>query len=161
MSDHIEKIDHAQALSAHRFRYYDFAMAATCVIIVCANIIGAGKVAAINGFTFGAGVLFFPLSYVLGDVMTEVYGYARARRVDKNPHLLAHHRLTDVILQPFRPNRPIHDDIFGSRLGTNDARAVAHDQEIATDLSAARMISSLSIPSLGTARTMRLASAGL
>ncbi|MEZ5982063.1 MAG: VUT family protein [Parvularculaceae bacterium] len=81
MSDHIEKIDHAQALSAHRFRYYDFAMAATCVIIVCANIIGAGKVASINGFAFGAGVLFFPLSYVLGDVMTEVYGYARARRV--------------------------------------------------------------------------------
>jgi len=30
---------------------------------------------------FGAGILFFPLSYVLGDVLTEVYGYARARRV--------------------------------------------------------------------------------
>ena len=56
-------------------------MAATCVIIVCSNIIGAGKVATIAGFTFGAGVLFFPLSYVLGDVATEVYGYARARRI--------------------------------------------------------------------------------
>lgn len=66
-------------------------MAATCVIIVCSNIIGAGKGAEIAFdtpltddpfvFTFGAGVLFFPLSYVLGDVMTEVYGYARARRV--------------------------------------------------------------------------------
>lgn len=77
----IEKIDHAAALSAHRFRYYDFAMAATCVIIVCSNIIGAGKVAHFGAFTFGAGVLFFPLSYVLGDVLTEVYGYARARRV--------------------------------------------------------------------------------
>src|SRR5207247_1784351 len=31
--------------------------------------------------TFGAGVLFFPISYVFGDVLTEVYGYARARRV--------------------------------------------------------------------------------
>ncbi len=77
----IERIDHADALSNHRFKYYDFAMAATCVIIVCSNIIGAGKVAHVAGFTFGAGVLFFPLSYVLGDVLTEVYGYARARRV--------------------------------------------------------------------------------
>ncbi|MEX0644755.1 MAG: queuosine precursor transporter [Parvularculaceae bacterium] len=77
----IEKIEHAAALSAHRFRYYDFAMAATCVIIVSSNIIGAGKVAQVGAFTFGAGVLFFPLSYVLGDVLTEVYGYARARRV--------------------------------------------------------------------------------
>ncbi len=77
----IERIDRPDTLSAHRFRYYDFAMAATCVIIVCSNIIGAGKVATIAGYTFGAGVLFFPLSYVLGDVLTEVYGYARARRV--------------------------------------------------------------------------------
>ncbi|HXI86235.1 MAG TPA: queuosine precursor transporter [Parvularculaceae bacterium] len=87
----LEKIDHADALSAHRFRYFDFAMAATCVIVVCSDIIGAGKVASFSiplpfmsdklPFTFGAGVLFFPLSYVLGDVLTEVYGYARARRV--------------------------------------------------------------------------------
>jgi uncharacterized integral membrane protein (TIGR00697 family) len=77
----IERIDHAADLSAHRFRYYDFMMAATCVVIVCANIIGAGKVATFAGFSFGAGILFFPLSYVAGDVLTEVYGYARARRV--------------------------------------------------------------------------------
>ncbi|WP_428407966.1 queuosine precursor transporter [Hyphococcus sp.] len=77
----LERIDHADALHNHRFKYYDFAMAATCVIIVCSNIIGAGKAATVFGFTFGAGVLFFPLSYVLGDVLTEVYGYARARRV--------------------------------------------------------------------------------
>lgn len=76
----IQRIDRADALSDHRFRYYDFALAATCVVIVCSNIIGAGKVASVAGFTFGAGVLFFPLSYVLGDVLTEVYGYARARR---------------------------------------------------------------------------------
>lgn len=84
-------VDNARTLSQHRFRYYDFAMAATCVIVVCANIIGAGKVSEIAFdlpfrdapwiATFGAGVLFFPLSYVLGDILTEVYGYARARRV--------------------------------------------------------------------------------
>ncbi|MCB2112549.1 MAG: queuosine precursor transporter [Parvularculaceae bacterium] len=77
----IERIERASEISAHRFRYYDFLMAATCVVIVCANIIGAGKVATIGGISFGAGVLFFPLSYVAGDVLTEVYGYARARRV--------------------------------------------------------------------------------
>lgn len=77
----IEKIDHADALSAHRFRYFEFMMAASCVVLVCSNIIGAGKVASVFGFSFGAGVLFFPLSYIAGDVLTEVYGYARARRV--------------------------------------------------------------------------------
>jgi queuosine precursor transporter len=44
------------------------------------NVIGAGKVASLGGWTFGAGILFFPLGYVIGDVLTEVYGYARARR---------------------------------------------------------------------------------
>ena len=66
--------------STRHFRFFDFMLAATCILIVCSNIIGAGKVAEIAGFTFGAGVIFFPLSYVLGDVLTEVYGYQRARR---------------------------------------------------------------------------------
>ncbi|RMF73498.1 MAG: VUT family protein [Alphaproteobacteria bacterium] len=64
-----------------RFRYYDFAMAAFVAILLLSNLIGAAKVSEIAGFQFGAGVLFFPLSYVLGDVLTEVYGYGRARRV--------------------------------------------------------------------------------
>ncbi|HEU0106554.1 MAG TPA: queuosine precursor transporter [Vicinamibacteria bacterium] len=50
-------------------------------MLLCANLIGASKVAQIGGVTFGAGVLFFPISYVFGDVLTEVYGYARARKV--------------------------------------------------------------------------------
>lgn len=66
---------------ARSFRYYDFAMAAFVAVLLCSNLIGAAKVADLYGFEFGAGVLFFPLSYVLGDVLTEVYGYARARRV--------------------------------------------------------------------------------
>lgn len=77
----IKTINSAEDIHRHRFKYYDFIMAATCVIVVCSNIIGAGKVATVAGFTFGAGILFFPLSYVLGDILTEVYGYARARRV--------------------------------------------------------------------------------
>jgi hypothetical protein len=77
----LEKLARAEALSAHRFRYYEFMMAASCVVLVCSNIIGAGKVAEVAGLSFGAGVLFFPFSYIAGDVLTEVYGYARARRV--------------------------------------------------------------------------------
>jgi queuosine precursor transporter len=63
------------------YRYYDLVMAAFVTVLLCANLIGAAKVARLWGFTFGAGVLFFPISYVFGDVLTEVYGYARARKV--------------------------------------------------------------------------------
>ncbi len=62
------------------FRYFDFMMAAFVAILLLSNVIGAAKPAQIWGFTFGAGILFFPLSYLLGDILTEVYGYARARR---------------------------------------------------------------------------------
>ena len=64
-----------------QYRYYDLVMAAFVTVLLCANLIGAAKVARLGGFTFGAGVLFFPISYVFGDVLTEVYGYARARKV--------------------------------------------------------------------------------
>ena len=63
------------------YRYYDLVMAAFVSVLLCANLIGASKVATLSGYTFGAGVLFFPISYVFGDILTEVYGYARARKV--------------------------------------------------------------------------------
>lgn len=67
------------------FRYFDLVMAAFVTILLLSNVIGAGKVAvldlpAIGAWEFGAGILFFPISYVIGDVLTEVYGYDRARR---------------------------------------------------------------------------------
>ncbi len=55
-------------------------MAAFVSILLLSNLIGAAKLATLGGWTFGAGILFFPLGYVIGDVLTEVYGYARARR---------------------------------------------------------------------------------
>jgi uncharacterized integral membrane protein (TIGR00697 family) len=75
------------------YRYYDFVMVAFVVVLVCSNLIGPAKIAqlqtpwlgAINpdwtSIVFGAGVIFFPISYVFGDILTEVYGYAKARRV--------------------------------------------------------------------------------
>ncbi len=56
-------------------------MALFVTILLCSNVIGAAKIATVWGFTFGAGVLFFPISYIFNDVLTEVYGYARARKV--------------------------------------------------------------------------------
>ena len=64
-----------------RYKYYDLVMAAFVTVLVCSNVIGAAKVASVGGFAFGAGVLFFPISYIFNDVLTEVYGYARARKV--------------------------------------------------------------------------------
>ena len=64
------------------YRYYEFVMAAFVTVLICSNLIGPAKIVQIDGWpAFGAGLLFFPISYVFGDVLTEVYGYARARRV--------------------------------------------------------------------------------
>ena len=68
-----------------QYRYYDFFMAAYVCVLLCSNLIGPAKVATValpfgSSITFVAGVLFFPLSYIFGDVLTEVYGYARDRR---------------------------------------------------------------------------------
>ena len=75
----------AEALSSRPLRYFDFMMAAFVTILLLSNVLGAGKVAiatlpGIGPWPFGAGILFFPLGYLLGDILTEVYGYARARR---------------------------------------------------------------------------------
>ncbi|OBV10482.1 queuosine precursor transporter [Erythrobacter dokdonensis] len=75
--DGIQATSHAPA----HFRYYDLVMAGFVAILLLSNLIGAAKLSTVAGFTFGAGILFFPLGYVIGDVLTEVYGYARARRV--------------------------------------------------------------------------------
>ena len=63
------------------YRYYDLIMAAFVCVLLCANLIGVSKITEVGGFTFGAGNLFFPISYLFGDVLTEVYGYAHSRRV--------------------------------------------------------------------------------
>ncbi|MCS7229719.1 MAG: queuosine precursor transporter [Candidatus Kryptonium sp.] len=63
------------------YKYYDLVMASFVTVLLCANIIGAEKVVNIYGFSFGAGVLFFPISYIFNDILTEVYGYSRSRKV--------------------------------------------------------------------------------
>jgi len=83
------------AIPAHHgsgnYRYFDLIMAGFVTVLLCANLIGPAKVCQIDlpfavplvGATliFGAGNIFFPISYIFGDILTEVYGYARARKV--------------------------------------------------------------------------------
>jgi len=62
---------------SHRF------VVVACIFITClitANIIGA-KVVALGSFILPAAVFLFPLSYIFGDILTEVYGYHQARRI--------------------------------------------------------------------------------
>jgi uncharacterized integral membrane protein (TIGR00697 family) len=67
------------------YKYYDLILGAYVCVLLCANLIGPSKVSTVHllvfgDVTFAAGVLFFPFSYFFGDVLTEVYGYARDRR---------------------------------------------------------------------------------
>lgn len=85
MADGSERTVDAGEVAGLHFRYFDFLMAAFVTVLLLSNVIGAGKRAVIDlplvgPWPFGAGILFFPVSYVIGDVLTEVYGYARARR---------------------------------------------------------------------------------
>jgi queuosine precursor transporter len=75
----------ARELRGAQFRYFDFVMVAMVVVLLLSNVIGAEKRSFVNlpgigAWPFGAGILFFPISYLIDDVLTEVYGYARARR---------------------------------------------------------------------------------
>lgn len=76
----------ARDVERGQFRYFDIVMVAFVVVLLLSNLIGAAKrsevdLPGIGLWSFGAGVFFFPVSYIVGDVLTEVYGYARARRV--------------------------------------------------------------------------------
>ena len=68
------------------YKYYELLMAAFVAVLLCSNLIGVHKVSSIElpfygEYIYGAGVLFFPISYLFGDILTEVYGYARSRKV--------------------------------------------------------------------------------
>jgi queuosine precursor transporter len=71
---------------ARTYKYFNLIMAAFVAVLLCSDIIGVQKVSYINlpfigEYIYGAGVLFFPISYLFGDILTEVYGYKRSRRV--------------------------------------------------------------------------------
>ena len=112
--------------TTHRqYRYYEFVMAAFVTVLVCSNLIGPAKIAQVDlplfgALTFGAGVLFFPISYVFGDILTEVYGYARSRRVIwAGFGGLAFASVMSYVVvalppAPFWQNQPAYEIAFGS-----------------------------------------------
>lgn len=72
-------------MPTRQYKYYDLVLVAFVVVLICSNFIGAAKQAQfdlpiLGVVTFGAGVLFFPIAYIFGDILTEVYGYGRDRR---------------------------------------------------------------------------------
>jgi uncharacterized integral membrane protein (TIGR00697 family) len=108
------------------YRYYDLILGAYVCILLCANLIGASKVTTvqlplIGPVTFLAGVLFFPISYLFGDILTEVYGYARDRRVVWSGFaalVFAAVMATVIVHLPpaasFRAEQPAVEAIFGN-----------------------------------------------
>lgn len=62
------------------YRYLDLITAAFVAVLIISNV-AATKVVVLGPFTFDGGTLLFPLAYIFGDVLTEVYGYRRSRRV--------------------------------------------------------------------------------
>lgn len=62
------------------YRYYDLIMAAFVAVLLVSNV-ASSKILRLGPFSFDGGTLLFPVSYIFGDVLTEVYGYARSRRV--------------------------------------------------------------------------------
>jgi len=77
----------SRELETRRYRYYELLLGGFVAVLLCSNLIGPAKVVEIGvplagtAVVFGVGSIFFPISYIFGDILTEVYGYARARRV--------------------------------------------------------------------------------
>jgi uncharacterized integral membrane protein (TIGR00697 family) len=108
------------------YRYYDLILGAYVCVLLCANIIGPAKAATVHvpvigDVTFGAGVLFFPFSYFFGDILTEVYGYARDRRAVWSgvaALIFASLMATVIVKLPpaefWKANQPAVETIFGN-----------------------------------------------
>jgi hypothetical protein len=69
-----------KTVSGEQFRLFPVIMAAFVACLLISNVI-AVKVITIGDFFFDGGTVFFPLVYIFGDILTEVYGYARSRMV--------------------------------------------------------------------------------
>jgi uncharacterized integral membrane protein (TIGR00697 family) len=108
------------------YRFYDLILGAYVCVLLCANLIGPAKVSSVHvpllgSVTFMAGVLFFPISYLFGDILTEVYGYARDRRVVWSGFaalLFAAFMAWVIVRLPpadfWRANQPAVEAIFGN-----------------------------------------------
>ncbi|MCX9157901.1 queuosine precursor transporter [Niveibacterium sp. 24ML] len=108
-----------------QYKYLDLVMVAFVTVLICSNLVGPAKAAQldlplIGAVTFGAGVLFFPISYIFGDILTEVYGYAYSRRVIWAGFAgLAFASIMAYVIvalppAPGWPNQAVYETAFGS-----------------------------------------------
>lgn len=72
--------------SPKQYRYYDVLLSVFITVLILSNLLSSAKIIDLGtlagfDFVFDAGTLVFPISYIFGDVMTEIYGYRRTRRV--------------------------------------------------------------------------------
>jgi len=119
----------AAQTNTRAYRYYDLVLGGFVAVLLCSNLIGAGKTVLLAlpfglSLSFGAGNLFFPISYIFGDVLTEVYGYARARRAiwcGAGALLFATLMSNVILAMPPDPSEPYNlslqpalDVVFGS-----------------------------------------------
>jgi uncharacterized integral membrane protein (TIGR00697 family) len=65
---------------AQGYKYYDLIMVSFVAVLLISNV-ASSKIVELGPFTFDGGTLLFPISYIFGDILTEVYGYRRSRRV--------------------------------------------------------------------------------
>jgi uncharacterized integral membrane protein (TIGR00697 family) len=69
------------------YRYYDLVMVLFVTVLLISNLLSSAKIIDLKvslgpiPLAFDAGTLIFPISYIFGDILTEVYGYKRSRRV--------------------------------------------------------------------------------
>lgn len=63
-----------------QYKYTDFITATFATVLILSNI-SSSKILSLGWFSFDGGTILFPLAYIFGDILTEVYGYSRARRV--------------------------------------------------------------------------------
>jgi uncharacterized integral membrane protein (TIGR00697 family) len=69
------------------YRYYDLVMGLFVTVLLLSNLLSSAKIIDLGvsigslALVFDAGTLVFPISYIFGDILTEVYGYQRSRRV--------------------------------------------------------------------------------
>jgi uncharacterized integral membrane protein (TIGR00697 family) len=127
--------------AARSYKYYDILLGASVAVLLCSNLIGPGKTVLVDlpllgAVTFGAGNVFFPISYIFGDVFTEVYGFGHARKaiwVGFGSMLFAAIMSTVVLRLPADPREPFNETlqpalavVFGSTWRIAAASLIAY-----------------------------------
>ncbi|HBZ00480.1 MAG TPA: transporter [candidate division Zixibacteria bacterium] len=63
-----------------KYKYYDIILGLFVAVLLISNV-ASSKILKLGPFTFDGGTILFPVSYIFGDILTEVYGYRNSRRV--------------------------------------------------------------------------------